>query len=65
MESYGSFVIAKREGSKLELFGLKSDLAKLPRDKNDAELATGSIAYCVDSRELYIYESTSGDWYLQ
>lgn len=65
MENYGTFVIAKRDGSRLEFWGLKSDLSKLPRGKNDAELATGSVAYCVDSRELYVYESTSGNWYLQ
>lgn len=49
----------------MEYWGLSTDIAKLPRGKNNSELSTGSTAYCIDNGELYIYESTTGEWHLQ
>ena len=41
---------------------LSTDVSKLPTTN---ELMTGSSAYCIDTSELYKYESTTNKWYKQ
>lgn len=41
---------------------LATDVSKLPTTN---ELMTGSSAYCIDTSELYKYESTTNKWYKQ
>lgn len=65
MEHYGSFVMTGHDGRRLDYQGLSKDVGKLPTQKNNSDLATGSTAYCIDSGELYIYESLTGQWYKQ
>lgn len=58
----GSFVVKSKNKTIFELVGLSSDVQNLPTVDS---IGTGSTAYCVDSKELYMYEKTSKTWYLQ
>lgn len=58
----GSFVINKQTDNVFEFIGLARDVPKLPKVDS---IGTGSTAYCADSKELYMYEKTSKEWYLQ
>jgi len=47
---------------------MSADVSKLPKRAiypKYKDLTTGSTAYCVDTGELYMYEFTSDNWYLQ
>lgn len=56
----GSFVVTSVSGNVRNYEGLSADVGKLP--KYD-DLATGSSAFCLDTTELYKYESTTKTWY--
>jgi hypothetical protein len=58
----GSFEMISCEKNIYEFFGLSADVIKLP---TVSVIGTGSIAYCVDTGELYIYERTTKKWYKQ
>lgn len=52
-----------REGLKCEFYGLSSDVDKLPKDPEF--IGSGSIAYCIDTGELYMFHQPSLTWHLQ
>lgn len=58
---YGSFVLTGGEyQEKVKLEGLSADVSKLPHD-----VATGSMAFCVDTGDCYIFHRPSDTWYKQ
>lgn len=58
----GSFVINKCTHNIYEFIGLSKDISLLPKVNS---IGTGSTAYCADTKELYMYEKTTRQWYLQ
>lgn len=62
MGEYGSFVkVPDDSGAFTTMFsGLEKDKEKLPDD-----VPTYTKAYCIDTGNLYIFESTSKKWWSQ
>lgn len=64
----GSFHNDKLENGKRNYYGLSADVAKLPTKAEYpqyTDLKTGSIAYCIDTGAVYMYEESSDTWYAQ
>jgi len=61
-EGYGTFVKVPDDSGAFTnmLSGLKKDIGLLPTN-----VPTYTKAYCIDTGELYIFEATTGQWYLQ
>lgn len=55
----GSFECTEIDNNKYTFMGLSSDVAKLPKGET---IATGSVAYCLDSGEVYIFHRLSNEW---
>lgn len=55
----GSFVATKANGNQRYYKGLSKDVGKLPN-----YVETGSTALCIDNGEKYMYEKSTGKWYL-
>ena len=62
VEHYGSFKLYEVRGNHKFFMGLSSDVHLLPKDMENT--ITGSMAFCVDTSDLYVYEDTSKNWYL-
>lgn len=56
----GSFIATEIDGNRRGYKGLSKDVAKLPH-----YVATGSTAYCIDTRDAYMYEKETDTWYPQ
>lgn len=56
----GSFTLAGNSGGIPTYMGLSIDVPNLPTD-----FKTGATAYCIDTGEVYIFESSTQQWYLQ
>lgn len=56
----GSFVVRSSSSGVYQLYGLSKDVDKLP-----TTLAMGSSAYCVDTGDLYMFDSENSQWILQ
>ena len=48
----------------VDYYCLSTDVPNLPK-RNDNKLANGSSAYCIDSKELYMYDEQNDVWTLQ
>ena len=60
--TWGSFTNDVDVPSKT-IYGLEADVDKLPTE--EGTLRSGTAAYCVDTKHVYIYLSTTSKWYLQ
>lgn len=58
----GSFECTEIDNNKYTFMGLSSDVAKLPKGEN---IATGSVAVCLDTGDNYIYHRPTQQWMLQ
>lgn len=56
----GTFVVKSSSSGVYQLYGLSKDVSKLP-----TTLAMGSSAYCVDTGDLYMFDSENKQWTLQ
>lgn len=54
----GSWVAVQVSGRIRNYSGLSTDVAKLP-----CYVGTGSLAFCVDTGDIYEFEKSSGAWY--
>lgn len=55
----GSFVLTKKDSNMYEFQGLSKDISKLPTVK---AIGTGSVALCVDTGDVLMYEKTTRNW---
>jgi len=56
------WALDSRDGLKCTFYGLSTDIASLP---TDAEIGTGSVAYCVDTGDVYMFYQPTTSWHEQ
>lgn len=64
----GKWECVDSDGNKREYRGLSSEATKLPTEAQYPQykdLASDSIAYCVDTQEVYMYFKPDDRWYPQ
>lgn len=58
----GSFECTEIDNNMYTFMGLSSDVDKLSKIKN---IATGSVAYCLDDGSVFIFHKPTLEWKLQ
>lgn len=65
-EEYGTFsdsmINVKNRNDRAEFYGLAQDVSLLPTTD---EIASGSVAYCVDTGDIFMYLKATHTWYPQ